>query len=298
MENYLFIINPVAGNYSKAALLNAIGRISLSKKLNYSVVYTEGLDDEHRILYYIDLLKPRKVIVCGGDGTINMVAGLLTGSKIPLGIIPVGSANGLAAELRIPDDLKTALEICFSGNDMAIDAIILNGKHYSFHLSDLGFNARIINEFEKIGERGLIAYAKAFFLSLKEKSTALYSIQANGSTVTTPAEMVVIANAARYGTGAVVSPHSKINDGTFELVIFKPIPLSELLHLTLAAFLGSLENSPYVDIIKTTKATIKTEKPQYFQVDGQVLEKASEVEIEILKKAVHVIAPSNISGKK
>lgn len=216
MENYLFIVNPISGNANKESLLNAIARYSLLNGLNYSLLYTTGKNDKKLISYYINLLNPSKVIVCGGDGTFNLVAGILIGSRIPLGLVPSGSANGLAAELRIPDDINAALDICFSGPEIAIDAIKLNNWNYSFHLSDLGINARMITEFEKIGERGMMAYARAFFFSLKERTAASYIITANGKTHKTQAEMIVIANAARFGTGAVVSPHSKINDGTFE----------------------------------------------------------------------------------
>lgn len=292
MEDYLFVINPISGNNNKSFLLNAISRLTFRKRINYSVIYTTGLDDEKRIQYYIGLLRPAKVIVCGGDGTFNMVAGLVLDSRLPIGIVPVGSANGLATEIRIPRDINEALNVVFEENhEIEIDALRLNNTHYSFHLSDLGFNARMINEFEKLGERGMIAYAKAFFYSLKERKTALYKIDANGNCITTHAEMVVIANAARYGTGAVISPSSKINDGTFEIVIFKPIPAKVLLHLTLSSFLGNLENSPYVDIIKTTEAVIKTDSPQYFQTDGQILDRTSEVSISIIKKAVTIIVP-------
>ena len=166
MESYLFIVNPISGNNNKGALVNAIARTSLTKRFNYSVIYTTGLNDEKRILYYINLIRPAKVIVCGGDGTFNMVARLLIETKIPLGIIPVGSANGLATEIRIPDDINDALDVCLSGKEIEIDAIKLNDSYYAFHISDLGFNARMITEFEKIGERGMMAYAKAFFLSL------------------------------------------------------------------------------------------------------------------------------------
>lgn len=294
MGNYLFVVNPVSGSRNKGPLLHAIAQHALKRRINYAVYFTTGSDaDGQQIREQAALHTPERIVVCGGDGTFNLVAGAMVGSNIPLGLIPAGSANGLATELRIPGEMDEAVELCFSGKAIEIDVIRLNGVHYSFHMSDLGFNARMIAEFEKLGERGMMAYAKAFFLSLKDRPTARYKINANGLTITTHAEMVVIANAARYGTGAVVSPHSKINDGTFEIVIFKPIPVGELVNLTLAAFLGSLENSPYVEIIKTTYATIETEIPQYFQVDGQILEKTNRVEAGISREVVSVIVPDD-----
>ncbi|MCH5685479.1 hypothetical protein LWM68_15165 [Niabella sp. W65] len=81
-----------------------------------------------------------------------MVVGLVLDSRLPIGIVPVGSANGLANEIRIPRDINEALNVVFEENhEIEIDALRLNNTHYPFHLSDLGFNARMINEFEKLG---------------------------------------------------------------------------------------------------------------------------------------------------
>lgn len=291
MSHYLFILNPISGNKDKNQLVVLIAQLCLKYKKEYTLLYTKGENDDNFILNKIKLLQPSKVIACGGDGTINLVAKLLMGTSIPLGIVPSGSANGLSVELNIPANYEQALELCFVGKPKSIDALRINKTDYSFHLSDFGFNAKMIKTFELSDERGMFAYAKAFFISLKEKDsvTATYSIKANGQQRSFEADMVVIANAARYGTGAVVSPHSKLNDGTFEVVVFKPIPLNALVNITLAAFLGTIENSPYVEIIRTDKAKIMVNKEQFFQVDGQLLGKLTKLKVKIKKNAVNII---------
>ena len=291
MGHYLFILNPISGNTAKEQLVELIARIAFKYKEEYTLIYTKGKNDENFILDYIKLLQPTKVIACGGVGTINLVATLLMDSKIPLGIVPAGSANGLAVELNIPSNIEQALHLCFTGKTNAIDALCINKNTYAFHLSDFGFNASMIKLFEESEERGMFAYAKAFFKSLKEKNaiTSSYTIKANGEKRNYEADMVVVANAARYGTGAVVSPHSKLNDGTFEVVIFKPIPLNALVNITLSAFMGTIENSPYVEIIRTDKVKIKVDKAQLFQVDGQILGKLNEVKVNIKKNALNII---------
>jgi YegS/Rv2252/BmrU family lipid kinase len=294
MNHILFILNPISGNKDKKQLVVLIAQLCFKYKKDYTLLYTKGKKDEQFISEKIKLLQPEKVIVCGGDGTVNLVATQLIDKAIPLGIVPAGSANGLSVELNIPNDFEQALELCFVGKLLPIDVLCFNKKQYSFHLSDFGFNARMIREFERSNERGMFAYAKAFFKSLKEKDnlTATYTIIANGNKRIIEADMVVIANAARYGTGAKVSPQSKLNDGTFEVVVFKPISINALVDITLAAFLGTLENSPFVEIIKAKKATIKVNKEQFFQVDGQLLEKVNKLEVKVKKKAVTIICNS------
>jgi len=300
MGHYLFILNPISGNTNKDQLVELIARVSFKYKKEYTLIYTKGENDENFILDHIKLLKPAKVIACGGDGTINLVAKLLIDSTIPLGIVPAGSANGLSVELKIPSNIEQALNLCFTGKPNTIDALCINKKHYSFHLSDFGFNASMIKLFEESKERGMLAYAKAFFKSLTEKDaiTSSYTIKANGKKKNFEADMVVVANAARYGTGAVVSPHSKLNDGSFEVVIFKPIPLNALVNITLSAFMGTIENSPYVEIIRTDEVKIKVDKAQLFQVDGQVLGELNKIKVDIKKNAVKIICDMPLVNKK
>jgi YegS/Rv2252/BmrU family lipid kinase len=291
MEHYLFVLNPISGNTDKIQLVELIAQFCFKYRKEYTLLYTKGENDENIISGKLKVLQPKRVIACGGDGTINLIAKLLIKSDIPLGIIPAGSANGLAAELNIPTNYEQALKLCFEGSPKPIDALRINKTNYSFHLSDFGFNASMIKTFEESEERGMLAYAKAFFKSLKEKDSIAshYSIKANGEKRTFEADMVVIANAARYGTGAVVSPYSKLNDGMFEVVIFKPIPLNALVNLTFAAFMGTIENSPYIEIIRTDKVKIKAEKPQMFQLDGQLIGELNKVKVTLIKNAVNIV---------
>ncbi|MAU17093.1 MAG: hypothetical protein CMH46_16315 [Muricauda sp.] len=293
MDHFLFVVNPISGDRDKSALVAQIARLNHKYKTEFTLLYTKGKKDERIIGSKIAALCPSRIVACGGDGTINLVAKLLLGSKVPLGIVPVGSANGLSTALDLPEDSEAALELCFNGESFPIDALKINASNYIFHMGDFGFNAKMIKTFEENSTRGMMAYAGAFFKSLKEKETVTsqYTVKANNSTSVYEADMVVIANAARYGTGAVVSPNSRLDDGTFEIVVFKPIPLVALANLTLSAFLGSIEDSPYVEIIKTDKAEIKVDRPQYFQVDGQSMGKLKKIRVAIQTKTLRVVLP-------
>lgn len=102
--------------------------------------------------------------------------------------------------------------------------------------------------------------------------------------------MIVMANASSYGTGAVINPESKLDDGTFELVIFKPIPLKDLLSLTLESFLGDIKSSPYVEIYKVEKAKIYCKEAELLQIDGELKGVNQEIKAEILQGALRVIS--------
>lgn len=289
-KKLLFIINPKSGNSDKSTLEQQILRICDKNKKEYALFYTTGKNDKEKITEKQAEFQADTLVACGGDGTVNMVAQLLLNSKTHLGIIPLGSANGLAYELGIQDDVEESLELLMNGNSISMDVIHINDEFICLHLSDLGFNAQMIKDFEESGERGMLSYAKSFFGSLMEKKTTEFRIEFNGTEKTVKAEMIVLANASSYGTGAVINPGSRMDDGTFELVVFKPIPVRDLLSLTLESFLGDIENSPYVEIYKVEEAFISCQEAELLQVDGELKEKNKEVKAKILKGALNVIS--------
>lgn len=289
-KKLLFIINPKSGNNDKSTLEKQISNQCDKNKQEYTLFYTSGENDLEKIKEKQAEYQADTIVACGGDGTVNLVAQILLNTSTQMGIIPLGSANGLAHELEIEEDIDESLEIILRGKTISMDVININDKFICLHLSDLGFNAQMIKDFEESGERGMLSYAKSFFGSLMDKKSTEFRIEFNGRKKTINAEMIVMANASSYGTGAVINPGSRMDDGSFELVIFKPIPMRDLLSLTLESFLGDIKNSPYVEIYKVETATIICEEAELLQVDGELRGKSKEVKAEIIKGALNVIS--------
>lgn len=291
----LFVINPKAGDSDKSNLKHLINQACSQKKRAYSIYETTGVEDDDAISAILSKQPVDTVVACGGDGTVNMVAKVLMNSQTSLGIIPLGSANGLAHDLEIPEDISESLEIILTGRARALDILEVNRDNICLHLSDLGFNAKMINKFEELGERGMMAYAKAFFSMLSDRESVKFEISLDDKTITKEAEMIVLANASSYGTGAVINPESSVQDGYFEVIVFKPIPALDLPELTFESFFGNIKNSPYVDIYRTKSATINTEQKQLLQVDGEVIGEFNQVEGTIYPRSIQVLS-ANISN--
>lgn len=100
--------------------------------------------------------------------------------------------------------------------------------------------------------------------------------------------MLVIANAKSFGTGAIINPTGKINDGKFEIIIIRPYPWWFVFTFLYAAFAGKLHKMRYVKVYTASEAEITLPKPQAFQIDGEVLPETSEVKVEILPEAIRV----------
>ncbi|UII28084.1 YegS/Rv2252/BmrU family lipid kinase [Fulvivirga maritima] len=290
MSHLLFVINPISGGIDKSDLQKQIESCCKKQQAEYSIIETKGKNDQERISDRIKEISPDTVVACGGDGTINLVANVLLGyDNIKLGIMPLGSANGLATELNIPEDVEDSLEIILAGKTIHMDILRINKEHISLHLSDIGFNATLIKRFEASGSRGKMAYARHFFTTLFKKKARKYQFDLGYTKFNQRAEMVVFANATKYGTGAVVNPEGQLDDGKFEICIFKPSPWYAMFSLAYHFFTGNMKRSRYVSILTAEELRLYTKKADTLQIDGEDLGEYTEVYVQIEPAQLHVI---------
>src|SRR5215212_1556675 len=119
----LFVINPLAGTKSKIAWEPAIREYFVNLQHSFDFFLLTGKDDATSLQYWIEKLQPERVIAVGGDGTVSLVAEQLLGTNIAMGILPAGSANGMAKELNIPIEVNGALDIIINGTIRPCDVI-------------------------------------------------------------------------------------------------------------------------------------------------------------------------------
>lgn len=287
-KNVLMVVNPVSGAVDKSEFIEATFLFASKKNLKLSLYYTSGNDDVLNIKTLYKKLLPERIIIVGGDGTVKMVAEAIENQNVILGILPAGSANGLAVELDLITSLEENLEIAFHNNYIEMDTIIINEKK-SFHLSDLGLNAELIKNYEKSDIHGKWGYLLQVFntlIDLDEPYTA--TIVANHRTQICEARMIVIANAKKYGTGVTINPNGVMNDGKFEIVILKNLDLIVFGKI----ITGNIPiNDEDVEIISTDKAIITTNKPVSFQIDGEYYGEETKLDIEISPNKIKVAIP-------
>jgi len=288
-KKILFIANPVSKIIKKKNTESYISGFSDKYYFKWEIYYTEISGNQLKIRKKIQEYQPDIVVAAGGDGTINQVASQLIGSNIELGIIPGGSANGLAYNLGIPFGFEEALQLILNSDSKPIDVIELNERNYCLHLSDIGINARIVNRFEKEGSKGLLGYGKQMIKELLSKRIVFsFNLITPGLNKRFRAEMLVIANARSFGTGAIINPVGRLDDGLFEIIIIRPYPWWVLLHLLKMFFFGKIDNLKYIKVIKTSWAEIKFERPQDLQADGEIVKGVEALNIKIIPSAVKV----------
>lgn len=283
----LFVINPVSGGKQKKDHEAAIKKYfeELPHKIEFFLL--NGKNDAEELEKCLLKVKPQKVVAVGGDGTVGMVAKKILGTDMQLGILPAGSANGMARELVIPVNTEQALDIVEKGIVRKVDAISINNE-ICIHLSDIGLNARLIKYFEEGNMRGKWGYAKVALKTLLRKRNIRVIIHAKEKEIKRDAFMVALANASKYGTGAVINPHGDLYDGLFEVVIIRQLGIGTLLK----AWVSPQSFDPKkIEVIQAEWVHIETHHKVDFQIDGEYKGKVRIVDAEILPGQLNILLP-------
>src|SRR5690606_12703034 len=191
----------------KSDLIELVKKETIKLNARLIIFQTSGGKDDISLEKIINIENPSRIIVAGGDGTIKFVAEALHDKKIPMGIIPAGSANGLAVNLNLPPTLEEQLETALGENFLEMDIISINDE-FCLHMGDFGLNAELIKNYSKSKVRGKLGYLLQSIPTLVESEYPFeFQIEVNNRTINTQGILLAIANARSYGTGATVNPN-------------------------------------------------------------------------------------------
>ncbi|MEE4214609.1 MAG: diacylglycerol kinase family protein [Bacteroidales bacterium] len=289
MERIIFFLKPGAGEGIFENPEETIRKKSKQHNYQFTIFNIPEEADRAKIDDAIDKFRPTIAVAGGGDGTVNLVAGIIAGKDIRLGIIPLGSSNGLAYQLSIPDSPGEALDLIARGDSRKIDTLVINDKHMCLHMCDLGMNARVIKRRQDENMGGFLGYVKQYFKELGYKHKFSFDADAGERHITGKAVMVVLANSSYYGTGARITPEGQPDDGRFEIVIVKAYTLRFFLDMLITIFYKNYRNKTTRYILKASKAVITTNKPQEMQIDGEPMGMKDRIEAEIRPASINII---------
>ncbi|MDI9874415.1 MULTISPECIES: diacylglycerol/lipid kinase family protein [Bacteroidota] len=283
-----FVLNPKSGTTTPAKRNKIIQAIN--KQANCRLILTEYAGHATEIAQQAVQQGISRVVAVGGDGTVNEVARGLVGSDTALGIIPIGSGNGLARHLNIPLKIDKAIQFAIQQPTAQIDACYLNEIPF-FCTAGVGFDAFVANEFAQQESRGLKTYAKMSLKSFRTYKPEAYVISHQGKDYAKMAFSITFANATQYGNNALISPKSKIDDGLIDLVVLKPFPFGAAPIIGVRLFRGTLPNSRYIDMEVSEDYVLKSEKPLLIHFDGEPLQlDTNEIRVYIKPKSLKVVA--------
>lgn len=232
------------------------------------------------------------VVAWGGDGTVNEVASEMAFRPETLAVIPSGSGNGLARELKIPMDPDRAFEVAFGGRDQIIDAGELDGRLF-FNIAGIGLDARVAHRFAVDGlvRRGFRRYLEIGASELWSYKPDDHTIVTDGESIRVRTLLVAIANARQYGNGALIAPHARLDDGKLDVVIVgHRSPLVALLQTPLV-FAGQIGRLPGVSMRTAADIEITSAHPVIYHVDGEPFVGGASIKAHVRPHALRIKIP-------
>lgn len=288
-KKILFIINPISGKQKQKGVEVLIKQILDTNLYDSEITYTKAA--KHAIELSAQGVKEGFAIITavGGDGSVNEVGRSLVGTNSALAILPCGSGNGAARHMRIPSNLKQAIQVINKSNTKTIDTIQVN-KEIAINVTGIGYAAHIANEFTKLKSRGFLNYVMLAVRDSISYKTLLCEIETNGEKKTVDAFIIDVANGSQWGNNVVIAPKAVNNDGVLDLCIIKKFPFLAFPAMATRLFTHSIDCSTYVENKQVTEVILRQERT-LGHIDGEPIELGRELKVKINPVSLKVIIP-------
>lgn len=285
-KSYLFINNPISGGGK-----NIFTKIFESHKKDFpdhKVINTTHVGHAKEIA--LQNQNDFDVIVAvGGDGTINEIASVIINSDTKLGIIPNGSANGLAFHLGLPMKIDEALHKLLESSVKPIDVIKVNNNIF-VNVAGVGFDGHINILFNQTKLRGLWSYAKLIFSEYLRFKPFNYTISINDALYQGNAFFIVFANTTQYGHNFHIAPNAEVNDGIMHITLVTKPPFILMPFLIRTVFKGKALESKYCTELTCKEMTLNfNNEPMH--LDGEIPNNngVKELHFKVKEKVLNVL---------
>jgi len=290
MEKITAIINPISGSVSKKRIPDLLEQYIPSDKFDKQFFFTEYRGHAFEIANQAVKENVNYVIAVGGDGTVNEVARALVESSSVLGIVPMGSGNGLARDLAIPMDSRKALEVIRERNIKTIDYCKANNRVF-FCTCGVGFDASVCERFDKKKHRGPFTYLRSVFTEYLQFKPDTYDIVFENEVLSKKAFLVTCANASQYGNNAYIAPQADMNDGMMDVAILSPFSPLDAGHLLIQMFTKQMAKNRKIQYYRSKKLALRRKKPGIVHIDGEPVFMDKIISLEVFHNGLNVIVP-------
>jgi YegS/Rv2252/BmrU family lipid kinase len=297
------IFNPAAGSRDVRRELGQVMAFLKRRGWQVDLRETRGPTDATTFAREAVTLGKQVVLVVGGDGTINEVVNGLAGSEVAVGLLPAGTGNVWAMEMRLPipsairwRTLLDATKSLVQGEIRRIDLGQVNSRYFLLW-GGVGLDAQVTQRMEPRTRRakrlGALAYAVTAFLVARDFRGTRTRVVADGQKIRTRSMLIIISNAQLYARIARVAFRAYLDDGLLDVCVFKgsglPMTLLHVAHILTERHL----QDPRVAYIQAQKITIETRRPMPVQVDGDPIG-TTPVTFKAIPQALRIIVPPEV----
>ena len=291
MMRFVVVINPISGDIDKKNLKVQLRHLFQHDTSNLQIYETIQNDDHQELKSIIKDFKPDRILICGGDGTFSLLAPILLEFKIPVGFVPVGSANGLAADMQIEGSPLEVIKRYVAASKTAwMDCLYINQRFPVLHLADIGVNANVVKDYDKDPGRGWFTYARHALHHIQRLTNFKVKINNQKDTILSNGVMVAICNGNTFGTtGIKLNRIGHLADGKFEVVVIKALRFSNLISASLSMLNEDWYDDENYEVIQSDYVEIELEKPTLLQIDGEIIDEFDKITISIKPSAIEYL---------
>ncbi|HXI13546.1 MAG TPA: YegS/Rv2252/BmrU family lipid kinase [Thermoanaerobaculia bacterium] len=233
------------------------------------------------------------VFAVGGDGTVSEIGRRLIDTNLVLGILPVGSGNGLARHLGIPLNVTSALRASLTGKVTRLDTATVN-EHPFLGIAGVGFDALVAERFAASKVRGLQTYVKESLLSIGSYKAIGYDIVVDGRRLHTRAFLITVANSNQYGNDVKIAPLASLQDGLLDVTVVGDAPLLSAPLILGQLLLGQIQDSSHVTSFRGKRVEIVRESAGPAHVDGEPIFLPEKLLFTINPASLSVLVPRSM----
>lgn len=294
----IYLLNPISGTSGREDLIRIIVEKTEARGILYEILPTNAAGDYQDLANRIRQESISDIVVCGGDGSVSAVTAQLLGLPVNIGIIPLGSGNGLALAASIPTEPAEALEIIFAGFADFIDGFYIN-QRFSCMLAGIGFDAQVAADFAHQRKRGLQTYIRISAINYLKAPSYAFEITVDDMDIAARAFFISVANGNQFGNHFTIAPKASLNDGLLDIVVVKQmnkllLPFSVLGQVTGMNTLKDVHDfSSDANIFYFQTAALSIFNPEAapMHIDGDPGESSDRFEIRIMPRAFRLIQP-------
>jgi len=290
---FLFIINPISGTAQKHNIPEMIYRTMKVDRNRIKIVLTRYAGHGRELAAEAVQQGIRFVISVGGDGTMNEIASSLLHTDVSLGIIPMGSGNGLARHLKIPLDPAKAIDLLNNFSITTIDSGNINGMPF-FCTAGIGLDAQVSKVFDELPTRGLKTYTKAFIKKVRSYQGDDLQIRIDGDKeISGKFLLSTFANSNQYGNNAFIAPNASLTDQRLNLVLLKPVNVIEALEKIYKLFTKKLDTDKDVQHVFFSTIEISRNTAGPAHIDGDPVLLGTAISVRCNPLSLKILTPAN-----
>ncbi|MEV2217584.1 YegS/Rv2252/BmrU family lipid kinase [Streptomyces sp. NPDC050997] len=293
MRQFTAVVNPTAGGSTGAAALLAVARLLREAGAELDTEYSHSLPHAQDLARQAGK-RGRVVLAVGGDGITGCVGGALSGTGALFGIVPAGRGNDFARALGLPAEPVELARILLHHEPRPVDTIEVSSAVHdrtvvlgSVYAGVDALANRHANRARLL--RGTASYYAGALRAVATWRPVRYRVTVDGEDHPHTGYTVVVANSGYYGSGRLIAPGARLDDGLLDVVMIREAPRRLFFALMNELSSGAHVHRPEVRVLRGREVRVEADRPVPYGADGEV-EADLPVTVRVLPGALQVLA--------